>query len=92
MPFWDKVESTFKIVGIIGGLAAAFGVFVQLKDINDKETQKRIDDWQNATVYEILDENVLPLTLRELAPRYAAKANNFPEGIPERLSTRDTSG
>jgi hypothetical protein len=82
MAFWEKIEPTLKIAGIVGGLAAAFGVVVQLKDINDKETQRRIDDWQNATVYEILDENVLPLTLRELAPRYAAKANNFPEGVP----------
>jgi hypothetical protein len=82
MAIWDKIEGPVKIAAIIGGAAAAFGVYVQLKDINDKEAQKRVEDWQAATIYEILDENVAPLTLRELAPRYSTKANNFPEGIP----------
>ena len=82
MSFWDGVERTVKIAGILGGLAAVVGVYVQLRDINTKDFQRRVDDWQSAAVYEILEDAAFPLSLRDIAPRYAAKANNFPEGVP----------
>ena len=81
MPFWDNVERVVKIVGILGGLAAVGG-YVQLREINQKDFQRRIDDWQTSAVYQILEEARRPLTLEEIKPRYTAKANDFPEEVP----------
>jgi hypothetical protein len=81
MSIWDGVERAVKIAGILGGLAAVAALYVQIRDINTKAFRDRIDDWQSATVYEILEEAHGPMSLRDISPLYAAKANNFPEEI-----------
>jgi hypothetical protein len=50
---WQLVERTIKIAGIVGGLAAAVGVWIQLKDLNDREQKRAVADWQSAIIYQI---------------------------------------
>ena len=82
MAFLENLERAVKIVGILGGLAAVGGVYIQLRDINQKDFQRRVEDWQTSAVYQILEEGRRPLTLEEIKPRYTAKANDFPEEVP----------
>jgi hypothetical protein len=47
MNIWEVVERFVKIAGICGGLATGVGVWLQLDDLNRRERQGQIDDWQS---------------------------------------------
>jgi hypothetical protein len=78
----DHVERLVKICAIVGGLAAAINVSIQLEDINHREENKRIEDWQNAVVYRIIATSKAPLTLGEISLRYTSEAQKFEPRVP----------
>jgi hypothetical protein len=78
----EYVERAVKMAGIVGGLAAALAVYVQLKDINARERDKTVDDWQNAAVYRIIETSPVPIRFQDIALRYTSEAQKFPAEIP----------
>jgi hypothetical protein len=79
---WEWIERILKVAGIIGGLAAAAAVWVQLKDINRKETEKKIEEWQTTAVYNIIGSSALPIKLGELSLQYVSAAQKLPQEVP----------
>jgi hypothetical protein len=53
---WEIIERILKIAGIIGVVVAAAGVWIQLRDLNDRACAKEIQDWQSSVVYQIIDD------------------------------------
>jgi hypothetical protein len=79
---WETFERIVKMAGIIGGLAAAVGIYVQLSDINRKEKEKKIEDWQTGVVYEIIGNSKTPISLTDISIQYTSAAQKFPQNIP----------
>lgn len=63
-------------------MAAAVAVYVQLKDINDRDKEEKIKDWQNAAVYRIIESSRSPIGFQDVSLRYTAEAQKFPAGVP----------
>jgi hypothetical protein len=78
----DTVERLVKLAGIIGGVTAAMGVVLQLYEINDKQKQKTIEDWQDAAVYRIIDNSKFPIRFADISRDYTSEAQKFPQDIP----------
>jgi hypothetical protein len=81
MPFWDGVERVVKIVGILGGLAAVTGLWVTARDLNSKESAKRVDEWQRSIVYELIEHNP-GVKFPDLSRYYVSEAQKLPAQIP----------
>jgi hypothetical protein len=78
----ETFERIVKIVGIIGGVVAAFGVLYQLYDINRKERDKKIEEWQTGVVYEIIENSKKPISLANISVQYTSAAQKLPQEIP----------
>jgi hypothetical protein len=82
MDWWDIAERTVKIVGIISGVAAVVGVYIQLNDINAKQRQKTNEDWQSSVVYKIIESRKSPIAFSDISIKYTSEAQKFPQDIP----------
>lgn len=81
MAISDTIERVVKIAGIIGGLAAAGAVYVQLSDLNRKDQEKRIEDWQSSAVFKII-ENKSVTNFNEISLNYTSEAAKLPSIVP----------
>jgi hypothetical protein len=81
MNIWEIVERVLKIAGICGGLAAGLGVWLQLDDMNRRERQGQIDDWQSSIVYQIIDDGHR-LDLKRISELYVNEAQKLPIALP----------
>jgi hypothetical protein len=78
---WEGVERAVKIIGIIGGVVAMWGVYATVKDLSSKESAKRVDEWQRYIVYELIEKNP-SIKFAELSRDYLSEAQKLPQPIP----------
>ena len=83
MSAWEVLERFVKVAGIVSGAAAAIGVLVQVRDINQKEQDKKIEDWQSAVVFRIIESSDgRHAKFDNISTRYTSEALKFPSGVP----------
>jgi hypothetical protein len=83
MAFWDNVERGVKIMGILGVVVAAVGVWITIEDLNKKEATKAIDEWQRSVVYDLIEKNP-GIRFPNLSVRYVTEAQKLPNQIPRK--------
>jgi hypothetical protein len=86
--WWEALGRILTIVGIFGGAAAVWGVWLQFNDLNQRELRREAEDWQTSIVYQIIEESKIPLSLKEISERYVNEAEKLPpKSLPREILT-----
>ena len=81
----ENIERITKVAGIVGGVGAVIGVAIQLYDLNNKDREKKVDDWQMAAVYGIIERNGSPMKFDDIETKYQSKGAASTLPIPKYL-------
>ena len=79
--FWDVLERVVKIVGICVGAVTIVGVWLTVRDLNEKEADKQSAEWQLSVVYDLIDQNP-KISMKALSPLYVTAAQARSKQIP----------
>lgn len=78
---WDYVERITKLIGIIVGVISVIGVWYSIRDLTQKESEKKADEWQRSVVYQLIEQNP-GIIFKDLSVRYGREASKISEHIP----------
>jgi hypothetical protein len=77
-PGWKQFVDT---AAIVTGVATAIAVLIQFVDLNTREHQKKVEDWQTAVVYQAI-ESARQLSFKQISDDYVKEAKRSQLAIP----------
>jgi len=89
---WLTVKNIVDTAAIVVGVATAVAVFLQFRDLNRRENQKKVEEWQTAAVYQTI-ESARQISFKQISDDYVKEAKRSQSvNIPtEKLSDAELS-
>jgi hypothetical protein len=76
----DYLTKIAQILGILAVGISAIGLWINARDLNYKETQKRIEEWQRTVIYKVIQDNP-GIKFENLRDKYVVEAKRAGDDV-----------